>query len=113
MKNIPAFYRSFAEHLEVSAHVKTVFGEPIKTENKTIVPVAKIAYGFGGGPAKGDPETGPVETAGGGGGVAATPLGVIEVTDEKTHFIPTNGFDWKVGLGLFALGIAVGRYVRF
>ena len=104
MKNIPAFYRSFAEHLEASAHVKTIFGEPINTETKTIVPVAKIAYGFGGGPAKGDPEKGPVETAGGGGGIAATPLGVIEVTNEKTRFIPTNEFDWQAGLALFSLG---------
>ena len=37
------------EVLGSTGNVKTVFGEPIHTEGKTVVPVAKIAYGFGGG----------------------------------------------------------------
>lgn len=112
MKNLPALYRSFAEHLETSAHVKTVFGEPIRTDNKTIVPVARVAYGFGGGPVKGDPENGPIETAGGGGGVSATPLGVIEVTEERTHFVPADGFNWKSSLAFLAMGFVAGRLLQ-
>ncbi len=107
MKNLPAFYQTYTEHLEASAHVKTVFGEPVKTETRTIVPVAKVAYGFGGGPAKGDPESGPIETAGGGGGVVAAPIGVIEITNEKTRFIRTSELNWQRILAFIALGFIV------
>ena len=37
------------ESLGTRAQVKSVFGDPISAEGKTIVPVAKVAYGFGGG----------------------------------------------------------------
>src|SRR5574342_1259689 len=35
------------EHLRTSASVKTVYGTPITSDGKTIIPVAKVAYGFG------------------------------------------------------------------
>ena len=35
--------------LGATASVKSVFGEPISANGKTVVPVAKLAYGFGGG----------------------------------------------------------------
>jgi uncharacterized spore protein YtfJ len=41
--------RSITERLEGSANVSTVYGEPIVAEGKTIIPVAKVRYGFGGG----------------------------------------------------------------
>ncbi len=37
------------ENVSNRAHVKSVFGEPIAAADKTIVPVAKVAYMFGGG----------------------------------------------------------------
>ena len=37
------------ESLGSTATVKSVFGEPIHAEGKTVVPVAKVAYGFGAG----------------------------------------------------------------
>ena len=69
--------------------VKAVFGEPVTADGRTIIPVAKIMYGFGGGggmnrmgareenaAARGQ------EGGGGGGGVRAVPVGVIEVSGQ-------------------------------
>ena len=41
------------ESLGSAATVKSVFGEPIHAEGKTVVPVAKVAYGFGAGSGSG------------------------------------------------------------
>ena len=67
-------FQEIAEQLKSSASVKNVYGEPILAGGKVIVPVAKIAYGFGGGTGK--KENGQ-EGEGGGGGVAAKPVGVV------------------------------------
>lgn len=92
--SIQDFFRSFSEGLQSSAHVKTVFGDPIVSGGRTVVPVAKVAYGFGGGlgaRTKGrdddKEESGTDEGGGGGGGVAAFPLGVVEITQNNTRFI--------------------------
>ena len=45
--------QSLHESLSTRAQVKSVFGEPIIAGDKTIIPVAKIAYGFGGGTGSG------------------------------------------------------------
>jgi uncharacterized spore protein YtfJ len=41
--------KSTIEPLQNSAVVKSVFGQPVSAQGKTIIPVARIAYGFGGG----------------------------------------------------------------
>lgn len=85
------------EHLRTSASVKTVYGDPVRVDGKTFIPVAKVAYGFGGGTArhqKSDtttttkqpvPDTTPV--TGAGGGVAAKPVGVVEIGAGETKFV--------------------------
>jgi len=45
--------QSLHESLSTRAQVKSVFGEPIIAGDKTIIPVAKVAYGFGGGTGSG------------------------------------------------------------
>ena len=83
--------QSIAEKAQSSAHVKTVYGEPVVAENKTVVPVARVAYGFGGGAGsrgKGENEPeGKDEGGGGGGGCAVIPLGVVEITNAGTRYI--------------------------
>ena len=78
---MPEFLNSIIERLNSSAKVQSVFGEPIAANGKTIIPVARVAYGFGGG-------AGEAMREGGGGGVVATPLGVFEITDGRTRFVP-------------------------
>ena len=41
--------QSLHENLAGRAQVKSVFGEPIAAGEKTIIPVARMAYGFGAG----------------------------------------------------------------
>ena len=68
--------------LSKSASVSSVYGEAFTANGKTIVPVARIAYGFGNGGGK--------DGEGGGGGVYAEPVGCIEVTEAGTRFIAAN-----------------------
>lgn len=95
------------ESLGSAATVKSVFGEPIHAEGKTVVPVAKVAYGFGAGsgaaPKKGDGESGnKAEGGGGGGGVRAFPAGALEITANGTRFVPFTDLRWVAGA--FAAG---------
>jgi uncharacterized spore protein YtfJ len=93
------------------ANVKSIYGDPIEAQGKTIIPVAKIAFGLGAGGAKGEEEDAP---GGGGGGLGGVPVGVLEVTEEATRFIPFN--DWKAKGKLMAIGAFVGillyRWIR-
>lgn len=107
------------EHLQTSASVKTVYGTPITADGKTVIPVAKVAYGFGAGSGRGTQNKNkagngkhPVEGEGegAGGGVAAKPVGVVEITDEGTKFIQFGAtrklaFTALIGSGI---GLMVG-----
>jgi uncharacterized spore protein YtfJ len=83
-------------HLQNSANVKAVYGTPITTDGKTVIPVARVLYGFGVGSGSGTharkskngktPAEG--EGEGAGGGVAAKPIGVVEITGAETRFVP-------------------------
>jgi len=89
-----------------SASVKNVFGEPIKSADKTIIPVAQIIFGLGGGQGKGKrknkhnkkagvapgKDDGGVtgEESGGGGAMYVKAKGVYEITPDATRFIPAN-----------------------
>ena len=93
--------------LQQSAGVKTVFGEPYQVGGRTIIPIAKVSYGFGvgGGRADGgepdEPESaaggGPRATSrrmargaggGGGAGVSVRPVAVLEVSAGETKVRP-------------------------
>jgi uncharacterized spore protein YtfJ len=89
-----------------TATVKSVFGEPIQAEGKTVVPVAKIAYGFGAGAGSRRDDSG---GGGGGGGICAFPAGALEVTPERTRFIPF--LDLRLLAAVFAAGTFIGGLV--
>jgi uncharacterized spore protein YtfJ len=100
-------FKTIVEPLQSTAAVKSVFGDPVSAQGKTVIPVARIAWGFGGGWGKREREGKPAEDGeGGGGGVVATPLGVFEVTDSETRFIPLNE-NRKFVAGGFA-GLVIG-----
>jgi uncharacterized spore protein YtfJ len=113
---MPEFLKSIAERLHDSAAVKSVYGEPIAANVKTIIPVARIAYGFGGGAGKrlgqGKPAEG--EGEGGGGGVVAIPVGVVEVTDAGTRFVTLHAKHKLAAAGLIGLclGLFWGRLTK-
>ena len=101
--------------------MKTVYGEPITTDGKTVIPVAKVAYGFGAGSGSGTHtkkgRTGKVpvegEGEGAGGGRRGAPVGVVEITEEGTKFVQFGApkklaITALVGTGI---GIAFGWFL--
>jgi len=92
----------------LTANVKAVYGEPISAQGKTIIPVAKVVYGYGGGAGTGGVGDSKArgEGGGGGGGARTIPLGVIEVTDHQTSFIPITSR--RKLAGAVAIGIGLG-----
>jgi len=98
--------------LQKTVDVKFVFGEMIEAKEKSIIPVSAIRYAIGGGSGQGPDlskvkgisgedkteekeasEKGEIEEnrpggIGLGGKFSNNPLGVFEITEEKTKFIP-------------------------
>lgn len=83
---LPEMIQSMQERLHSSGSVKNVYGEPISSGGRTVVPVARIGYGFGAGRGGREEEGG----GGAGGGVGARPAGVFEISDTGTRFIPAD-----------------------
>ncbi len=107
-------WKSLAAPLETSASVKSVFGEPVETQGKTVIPVARVAYGFGGGGGSGaDGGSHQGEGMGGGGGVYSVPLGVIEVTETSTRFVPIDETRKWLAVGFlgFSAGMMCARWL--
>jgi len=106
--------RNAIDGIDESADVRRVYGDPITVNGKTLVPVARVAYGIGGGfgqstgtEAEDETRTGDSEGGGGGGGMIALPVGVLEVSEEGTRFV--RFADRK----RLALAMAVGFLLGF
>jgi uncharacterized spore protein YtfJ len=96
----PAPFEPIGELLQRSVSIRHVYGEPVRHGDLTIIPVAKVAYGFGAGGGAGrrrqsnddagERERPSGEGAGGGGGVRMTPVGALEVGPAGTRFVPIH-----------------------
>jgi len=91
---------SIADRLKASGDAKVVFGEPRVIEGKTIVPVASVAYAFGGGGGGG--LHGEAGGSGGGGALRVQPLGVLEITSGSTRFVPVVNATRLATMGIMA-----------
>ena len=109
-----------------SATVGAVFGTPIIAGERTVVPVARVSYGFGGGKgAQAAPknvgrlaleasEGSPLSPAagvgmGGGGGLRVEPLAVVEITPRRVRIQPivdVNRLIGRVFTSVFSFVIA-------
>jgi uncharacterized spore protein YtfJ len=104
------------EQVRDAAHWKSAFGEPQVVEDKTIIPVAQVSYGFGLGFGRGDgvaEEEGDLpagggEGGGGGGGASSKPLGVIVVTPDEVYFEQVQD-ESKIAMA----GIAMSAFAIF
>ena len=103
-----ALLQSLKESILSQANVKAIYGEPIAAHGKTVIPVAKIMYGYGAGAGTGGvgDTSARGEGGGGGGGVRAIAVGVIEVSDQQTRFVPIT--DRKRLAGAVLAGIGLG-----
>ena len=83
-----------ADLISNRAGMHLVYAEPIVRDGVTIVPVARIRFGFGGGggqspTAEGNPEAGrPSAGGGGGGGVIAAPAGFLVLRGDEVSYRP-------------------------
>lgn len=104
--------RNVVDQLHESGNARTVFGDPVERDRLTVVPVAKIGYGFGGGFGRGDEtddESGGGSGGGIGGGLSARPVGVIEISDHDTRFVSIPGRRRQAMIaGTFLLGLVLG-----
>ena len=109
-------FNSISAKLQKIADVKFVFGSLIETKNKSIIPVCRISYGFGAGagewPAieQEEGKTDKPKGGGGGGGFQSQPLGVFEITENSTHFIPVIPI--KAVLVLISIWIITGIFKK-
>ena len=104
----PAVLQSLKESILSQASVIAIYGEPISAHGKTVIPVAKIMYGYGAGAGTGGvgDTSAQGEGGGGGGAVRAIPVGVIEISDQQTCFVPIT--DRKKLTGAAVAGIGLG-----
>src|ERR1035437_10853996 len=103
-----ALLQTLKESILSQASVKAIYGEPIAAHGKTVIPVAKIMYGYGAGAGTGGVGDSRARGEGGGGcgGVRATPVGVIEISDLRTCFVPIT--DRKKLTGAVLAGVGLG-----
>jgi uncharacterized spore protein YtfJ len=111
-------FEPIAQVFERNLSVRHVYADPVQHGDTTVIPVAKVAYGFGAGGGRrpatrgGGTETptGPVgaeaQGGGGGGGARLTPIGALEVGPRGTRFIRYNELPQLAGV--FMLGLAAG-----
>lgn len=85
------FVSSLASRIGMRASASAVFGDAVTRDEVTVIPVAKVRWGFGGGAGSDggrdkDGNRATEEGSGGGGGVMASPLGYIEIRDGEAVF---------------------------
>jgi uncharacterized spore protein YtfJ len=108
-----ALLQSLKENILSQASVKAIYGEPISAHGKTVIPVARIMYGYGAGAGTGGvgDTSARGEGGGGGGGVRAIPVGVVEISGQRTRFVPIT--DRKKLSGALLVGIGLGMWLRW
>jgi len=103
------------ERIRATARVELVYGEERKVGDKTLIPVAAVAYTFGAGAGGGTSSASnghdgggeaPMGGGGGGGGaVRVQPVGVLEVDGDETRLVPILDWTRIITTGLTAFGV--------
>lgn len=84
--------KTITEEIADMVSTKTVIGEHIIVEGKTIIPVTKVSFGFGSGGGEGKRKAGEEGTGGGGGGGASIqPIAFLVVTAEDVQVFSIKG----------------------
>jgi uncharacterized spore protein YtfJ len=113
MVKVAETLRSLGDLLQVGGSVRNVYGDPLVVGGRTVIPIARVSYGFGAGGGTDGGEKGKSERggSGGGAGISARPVGALEITEAGTRFIP---FVDPARLGVvlmvgFLIGLAMSR----
>ena len=108
-----ALLQTLKESILTQANVKSAYGDPVEAQGKTVIPVAKIIYGFGAGAGTGGVGESRArgEGGGGGGGARTIPVGVVEISEQQTRFIPIS--DRKKLTGAVMAGVVLGTWLAW
>jgi uncharacterized spore protein YtfJ len=109
----PSMIERIAASVQMHANAKQVYGEPIERGATTIIPVARVQWGFGAGRLG----RGGREGGGGGGGVRAYPSGFIELHDDRAEFraihdARSSSILGGIALGGIVAGLLLGKLLR-
>ncbi|MEA2640368.1 MAG: hypothetical protein QOF51_1762 [Chloroflexota bacterium] len=109
--------RRVTDTVRNGANVEVVYGTPVVQGDHTIIPVARVSYGFGFGGGSGSgpdgAEVGSGIGGGGGGGVSAVPVAVIEIGPDGTHIRPIYDVNSLLRLVLVIAGmLLIARTLR-
>jgi uncharacterized spore protein YtfJ len=120
----PAPVQPIAELFERNINIRHVYHEPVRHGDTTVIPVAKVAFGFGAGvgrrgrfgrraqPTNGEANAaeGPAEPngVGGGGGARMSPVGALELGPRGTRFVHYNNVPEMLGFLVIGIGIGAG-----
>ncbi len=101
-----------ANRLGDNARAEVVFGDPVSQDGLTVIPVAKVRWGFGGGAGVGsdDGKDGEDygEGGGGGGAVSETPVGFIDINNGRAEFRPIRDI---VGMWPLLVGGSIAFWI--
>jgi uncharacterized spore protein YtfJ len=135
--SIDGFVERMAERIGGKASVRAVFGDPIERDGITVIPVARVRWGFGGGAGRGPVPVGPGiagdapqtslsdagmdqsgSGSGGGGGAIADPIGYLEIGPDGATFrsitppMPSPAFLLAAGLSATLVFRGLAKLVR-
>jgi hypothetical protein len=77
---VDTFFGGLAHRLGLPAGANLVFGDRVEHDGMVVIPVAKAAWGIGGG------IDGAKDSGGGGGGASVTPFGYVQISDGEARF---------------------------
>lgn len=100
-----------AERIGGRAKAEAVFGAPVQHGEVTVIPVARVRWGLGAGSGEDRRTDGDSLGSGGGGGVAATPIGYIEIGSAGAVFKPIGHAYANPGF-ILAAALAAGIVIR-
>lgn len=86
---------------------RDVFGKPVQSDGVTVIPVATVIGGAGGGEATAG---NPTPQSGLGFGFVARPVGAFEIRDGKTRWRPVIDVT-PLALGALLAGLVVARWL--
>jgi len=84
--------KTVTDRVATMISTKTVIGESITVEGKTIIPVTRVSFGFGSGGGEGKGKTGDVGTgSGGGAGAVIQPVAFLVISKEDVRVFAVQG----------------------
>lgn len=97
MEEIEKLFKTAIDEIERLLNTKTVVGEPMVIEGKTLIPLVSLGFGFGAGGGMGkapkSKDQKSLEGLGGGtgGGGGIKPVGIIVIDEDGVRFDPVKG----------------------